>query len=175
MRRDVRSRSLVLNLQSGCDRNVAVPTGATIGSLALVLARSIGFSTTSMLRMNPFGPTGLLGDNCGGAPSTTDIQNSCAGFSWRQATGLPTVRLPECIDRAIKKSATALYADIALCFTSPIIALLCFPFKLRRISADDHPRTFISFAAVRPRILALSSSLSDVHAKMWSTGCNCHG
>jgi hypothetical protein len=32
-----------------------------------------------------------------------------------------------------------------------------------------------SFAAVRPRMSALSSSLSEAEAKMWSTGWSCHG
>ena len=32
-----------------------------------------------------------------------------------------------------------------------------------------------SFAAVRPRISAFSSSLSEVEAKMWSTGLSCQG
>src|SRR3954470_13698476 len=32
-----------------------------------------------------------------------------------------------------------------------------------------------SFAAVRPRMSAFSSSLSDVEAKIWSTGCSCQG
>jgi hypothetical protein len=32
-----------------------------------------------------------------------------------------------------------------------------------------------SFAAVRPRISAFSSSLSEVEAKMWSTGAICQG
>ena len=32
-----------------------------------------------------------------------------------------------------------------------------------------------SFAAVRPRMSAFSSSLSEVEAKLWSTGLSCHG
>ena len=42
-------------------------------------------------------------------------------------------------------------------------------------SHEHQAWTLNSFAAVRPRTSAFSSSLSDVQAKMWSTGCSCQG
>ncbi len=47
-----------------------------------------------------------------------------------------------------------------------------------KIHLASQPRYVVSsnsFAAVRPRISALSSSLSEAEAKIWSTGWSCHG
>jgi hypothetical protein len=53
------------------------------------------------------------------------------------------------------------------------------PFKnALKIHLAIQPRYVVSsnsFAAVRPRMSALSSSLSEAEAKMWSTGWSCHG
>jgi hypothetical protein len=42
-------------------------------------------------------------------------------------------------------------------------------------SEEGYIAIFSSFAAVLPRMSAFSASLSDVLAKMWSTGWSCQG
>jgi len=42
-------------------------------------------------------------------------------------------------------------------------------------NSNRYSLKFNNLAAVRPRILTLSSSLSEADAKMWSTGWSCQG
>jgi len=47
--------------------------------------------------------------------------------------------------------------------------------KVKVAISQRYAVKFSSFAAVRPRMSALSSSLSEAEAKIWSTGCSCQG